>query len=72
MRRVVVTGMGVVSSIGRDLKEIWGKLGSVGSGLAEVGKGDLGGFGFRVSGKGRVGRVEVAQSELEGLTVSDR
>lgn len=70
MRRVVVTGMGVVSSIGRDLNEFWGKLGNVKSGSALVGKGDLG--GFSLSDQKIAGKVEVSQNELESLTVSDR
>lgn len=70
MRRVVVTGVGIVSSIGQELNLFWQNLGKMKSGLTEMGKDEMGGFGG--TGKKFAGKVEILQNDLEKLTVSNR
>ena len=70
MKRVVVTGIGVVSPLGNDVNALWQGLINSKSGVSKLTKNDLDDFehlDIKIGGK-----VEVPQADMEKLNVFNK
>ena len=65
-RRVVVTGLGVISPVGNDIKTFWQALKEGKSGVSALTKFDTTGFDSRIAGE-----VKVFEPALYGMTAKD-